>query len=90
MFSSDLLPDSGQTSHTVRLTPRERETLRGLLSDRPPQAVAVDPGISDKTLYRHRANLMEKPGVRTHGDLARIVRERGLLMELGADPVVAQ
>ena len=90
MFSSDLLLDTGQASHTVRLTPRERETLRGLLSDRPPQAVAVDLGISDMTLYRHRANLMEKPGVRTHGDLARIVRERGLLMELGADPLVAQ
>jgi len=90
VFSSDLLPDTGQTSHTVRLTPRERETLRGLLSDRLPQAVAVDLGISDKTLYRHRANLMEKSGVRTHGDLARIVRERGLLMELGADSVVAQ
>lgn len=64
--------------------------MRGLLSGRPPKAVAVDPGISDKTLYCHRANLMEKPGVRTHGDLARIVRERGLLMGLGADPVVTQ
>lgn len=90
VFSSDLLPNTGQTSHTVRLTPRERETLRGLLSDRPPKAVAADLGISDKTLYRHRANLMEKLGARTHGDLARIVRERGLLVELGIDSAVAQ
>lgn len=85
VFSSDLLPNTGQASHTVRLTPRERETLRGLLSDRPPKAIAADLGISDKTLYRHRANLMEKLGARTQGDLTRIVREHGLLLELGQD-----
>ena len=89
VFSSDLLPSTVQPSRTVRLTPRERETLRGLLSDRPPKAIASDLGISDKTLYRHRANLMEKLGARTHGDLVRIVRERGLLMELGVDSAVA-
>ena len=65
------------------LTPRERATLRGLLSDRPPKAIAYDLGISDKTLYRHRANLMEKLGARNATELARIARERGLLADLG-------
>lgn len=62
-----------------RLTERERETLHGLLSSRPPKAIAIEMGISDKTLYRHRANLMEKLGARNAGELVRIVRERGLL-----------
>ena len=50
-----------------------------VLGERRGEAVAADLGISDKTLYRHRANLMEKLGARTRGDLLRIVRERGLL-----------
>jgi len=62
---------------------KQRATLRGLLSDRPPKAIAYDLGISDKTLYRHRANLMEKLGARSNADLARIPRERGLLADLG-------
>ncbi|UNK49669.1 response regulator transcription factor [Lysobacter sp. S4-A87] len=66
-----------------RLTPREAETLRGLLSDLPPKAIASELGISVKTLYRHRANLMEKLGARTVGELARIARERGLLAMWG-------
>ena len=63
------------------LTQRERETLRGLLSGLPPKVVAAALGISDKTLYRHRANLMEKLGARHPGELARIARERGLLVD---------
>lgn len=65
-----------------RLTQRERDTLHGLLSNRPPKAIAIEMGISDKTLYRHRANLMEKLGARTAAELVRIVRERGLLNDL--------
>ena len=82
VLSSDLAPPSALLFRAAALTPREREILRGLLSEQPPKAVAVDLGISDKTLYRHRANLMEKLGARTHGDLMRIVRERGLLLDV--------
>ena len=46
-------------------------------------AIWAGVGISDKTLYRHRANLMEKLGARSPGDLSRIARERGLLADLG-------
>lgn len=81
VLSSDLSPPVSNPSPL--LTPRERATLRGLLSDRPPKAIAYDLGISDKTLYRHRANLMEKLGARSNADLARITRERGLLADLG-------
>ncbi|QYR52466.1 response regulator transcription factor [Lysobacter soyae] len=81
VLSSDLTPTHSATSRPVGLTARERDTLRGLLSDLPPKAIAMDLDISVKTLYRHRANLMEKLGARTQGDLVRIARERGLLLE---------
>lgn len=80
VLSSDLAPRVSAKPPATRLTTREREILRGLISGEPPKAIALDLGISDKTLYRHRANLMEKLGVRTHGDLARVARERGLLL----------
>ena len=80
---SSELGGPGLAAPVIQLTARELDTLRGLLSDRPPKAVAADLGISDKTLYRHRANLMEKLGARTQGDLVRIARERALLMDLG-------
>jgi two-component system uhpT operon response regulator UhpA len=81
VLSSDLAPPV--CTPAPLLTPRERATLRGLLSDLPPKAIAYELGISDKTLYRHRANLMEKLGARSAAELARIVRERGLLADLG-------
>lgn len=61
------------------LTQREQQTLRGLLSEQPPKAIAADLGISVKTLYRHRASLLAKLGARTAAALPRIARERGLL-----------
>lgn len=80
VLSSDLSPTSS-TPPASTLTARERETLRGLLSNLPPKVVAAALGISDKTLYRHRANLMEKLGARHPGELAHIARERGLLVD---------
>lgn len=81
VLSSDLAPNHISPQRRVSLTSRERDTLHGLLSDHPPKAIAMDLNISVKTLYRHRANLMEKLGARTQGDLVRIARERGLLLE---------
>jgi len=81
VLSSDLAPPAGSQAPAPTLTTRERETLRGLLSNLPPKVVAAALGISDKTLYRHRANLMEKLGARHAGELARIARERGLLVD---------
>lgn len=44
-----------------------------------PKAIALDLGISDKSLYRLRANIMEKLGVPRVSELPRVIRERGLL-----------
>lgn len=78
-LSSDLVQAGPRAHAAVHLTQRELDALRGLLADHAPKAIAADLGISDKTLYRHRANLMEKLGARTRADLQRIARERGLL-----------
>lgn len=61
------------------LTRRERDTLALLLRGMVPKAAAAELGISEKTLYAHRANLLEKLGARNDRDLARIALERNLL-----------
>lgn len=61
------------------LTRRERDTLALLLRGLVPKAAAAELGISEKTLYAHRANLLEKLGARNDRDLARIALERNLL-----------
>lgn len=81
VLSSDLLPNSPNTRSHPQLSPRELQTLAGILSGNAPKAIAANLQISDKTLYRHRANLMEKLGARTSHDLGRIAIERGLLAE---------
>ncbi len=61
------------------LTRRERETLALLVRGMVPKAAATELGISEKTLYTHRAHLLEKLGARNDRDLARIAVERNLL-----------
>lgn len=45
------------------LTPREREVLAGIVAGKRNKIIAVDLGISERTVETHRANLMEKAGV---------------------------
>lgn len=78
-LSSDLAPALVNPVTPV-LSQREREILKGLIANQTPKALALDLGISDKSLYRHRANIFEKLGVRNVSELGRIARERGLLI----------
>lgn len=77
VFSSDIVPNG--TPSTPLLTPRELELLAALVAGEVPKSIAMRLDISDKTLYRHRANLMAKLGARQPTELSRIARERGLL-----------
>ena len=54
------------------LTPREREVLDGLAQGLPNKTIAYDLGISPRTVEIHRANLMEKLGVRSLSEALRI------------------
>lgn len=52
-----------------KLTQREHEALKLLVRGLPPKAIATELGITDKTLYNHRANLMLKLDARSLADL---------------------
>lgn len=60
------------------ITARERDTLRLIIRGLVPKAAAAELGISEKTLYAHRASLMEKLGARSERDLVILAVERGL------------
>lgn len=55
--------------HVPKLTQRELEALKLLVRGLPPKVIAGQLGISDKTLYGHRANLMLKLQARTLPEL---------------------
>lgn len=52
-----------------KLTQREHDALKLLVRGLPPKAIATELGITDKTLYNHRANLMLKLDARNLADL---------------------
>ncbi|MCA9753123.1 MAG: response regulator transcription factor [Gemmatimonadetes bacterium] len=55
----------------ARLTPREREVMRHVISGKPNKAVAMDLGVSERTVEIHRARVMQKMKA---GSLAELVR----------------
>lgn len=63
------------------LTIREREVFLGLAGGAAPKQVAATLGISVKTAYVHRANVLAKLGARNDRELYRIALEHGLLGE---------
>ncbi len=65
----------------VDLSERELVIVKGIIDEKAPKVIAYDLGISDKTVYRQRANLFEKLGIRTTSDLKRIAQENGWLLQ---------
>jgi two-component system response regulator FixJ len=61
----------------ARLTPRERDVLTGLLEGRSNKAIGYDLDISPRTVEIHRANLMDKLGVRSLSEALRIAIAAG-------------
>lgn len=54
------------------LTPREREVMEMLVDGRSNKVIAIDLGLSERTVEIHRANVMEKLGVRSVAHLVRM------------------
>jgi len=54
------------------LTPREREVLKGVIVGQLNKQIALDMGISEKTVKVHRGRVMQKMGVESVADLVRI------------------
>jgi two-component system, LuxR family, response regulator FixJ len=54
------------------LTPREREVMTSVVDGKPNKVIAVDLGLSERTVEIHRANVMEKMGARSIAHLVKM------------------
>lgn len=61
------------------LTPRQREVLRHMAEGRSTKGIAFDLGLSPKTVESHRAQLMERLGIRNVAGLVRYAIRHGLV-----------
>ena len=62
-----------------QLTVRERQVLVGVAEGRTNREIAVELGISHRTVETHRESLMRKLGIRTVAGLTRVALEAGLV-----------
>jgi DNA-binding NarL/FixJ family response regulator len=61
------------------LTPRQREVLKGIAEGRSTKRIALDLGLSVKTVETHRAQIMERLGIRDVAGLVRYAMRTGLV-----------
>jgi DNA-binding NarL/FixJ family response regulator len=61
------------------LTPRQREVLKGIAEGRSTKRIAADLGLSVKTVETHRAQVMERLGIRDVAGLVRYAMRTGLV-----------
>ena len=64
--------------HLAKLTPREFETLRGVISGAPNKVIAYRLGITERTVKAHRHQVMQKMRARSVAELVRIVEPLGV------------
>ncbi len=65
-------------ARVASLTPREAEVLQGLLAGRQNKVIAIDLGLSPRTVEIHRANLMSKLGASSLSEAVRLALTAGL------------
>jgi DNA-binding NarL/FixJ family response regulator len=65
----------------IALTPRQREVLTLIARGRSTKEIALDLDLSVKTVETHRAQLMERLGIREVAGLVRYAIRRGLVPE---------
>jgi two-component system response regulator FixJ len=75
--SAELLQEQQVRDEAIRLldalSPREREVARLVAQGQPNKMVASSLGISEKTVHIHRQHVMEKAGVSSAAELARLM-----------------
>ncbi|HET6606014.1 MAG TPA: response regulator [Rhodopila sp.] len=74
-------PAVASSPHIEKLSPRELDVLRGLVTGLPNKSIAYDLGISPRTVEIHRARVMDKMGARNFSDLIRLALAAGLRPE---------
>lgn len=65
-------------ARVARLSPREREVLRGLVEGRQNKEIALALGLSHRTVEIHRANLLRRLGARTLAEAVRVALDAGM------------
>jgi DNA-binding NarL/FixJ family response regulator len=70
---------AGDAMHTEMLTPREEEIVKLVAEAHTNDEIAEMLFISKKTVERHRANILEKLGMRDRVELTRYAIRRGLV-----------
>ena len=70
---------AGETINENPLTPREEEVVKLIAEGRTSREIAALLVISEKTVERHRANVLEKLGMRDRVELTRWAIRRGLV-----------
>ena len=70
---------AGETVHAELLTPREEEVVKLIAEAHTNEEIAEMLVISKKTVERHRANILEKLGMRDRVELTRYAIRRGLI-----------
>jgi DNA-binding NarL/FixJ family response regulator len=70
---------SGQNARDDPLTPREREVIKLIAESYSTRQIAEALVISEKTVERHRANILEKLGMHDRVQLTRYAIRRGLI-----------
>ena len=69
----------GEATPTDPLTPREQEVVKLIAEGHTSEEIAQTLVISKKTVERHRANVLEKLGMRNRVELTRYAIRRGLV-----------
>jgi DNA-binding NarL/FixJ family response regulator len=69
----------GETESKDPLTPRESQIVKLIAEGRSTREIATELVISEKTVERHRANILEKLGMHDRVELTRYAIRRGLV-----------
>lgn len=75
----DFVQGGGDAKEFDPLTPREQQVLKLIAEAHPSKQIASMLSISIKTVERHRANILEKLGMRDRVELTRYAIRRGLV-----------
>jgi DNA-binding NarL/FixJ family response regulator len=70
---------AGEALHAEMLTPREEEIVKLVAEAHTNEEIGEMLFISKKTVERHRANILEKLGMRDRVELTRYAIRRGLV-----------
>lgn len=70
----------------AKLSPRERQVLLAVVDGKPNKVVAIDLGLSEKTVEEHRSHVMSKLGATSVPDLVKLAILAGLCDPASAAP----